>query len=61
MNENGLPFVCKNCEIEKTVCYKCKLPCKNLKNHLTCFLCSKTGVGKLRPVGHIKILYTNIY
>ena len=41
MSENGLPFFCKSCEIKKTACYKCKLPCRNLKNHLSCFLCSK--------------------
>ena len=26
---------------KKTACFKCKLPCKNLKNHVNCFLCPK--------------------
>ena len=38
MSKNGLPSFCKSCEIKKTACYKCKLPCINLKNNLSCFL-----------------------
>ena len=55
--KNDLPSFCEDCDLNMSVCYRCNLACKDLKNCLTCFLCNKKCHFECTT---IKMFYTNL-